>query len=99
MLIGSYLHLVIEGYVTLPDGLMIQWGTIEPSSGNEAIRTCNFPRSFSNVRIFAFAVGTGASSARDNYFYGFPVAPWSTSYQVKFSTWSSQRYQCIAIGY
>ena len=26
MLIGSYSHLVIEGYITLPDGVIIEWG-------------------------------------------------------------------------
>ena len=97
---GSYLLLAInDGYITLPSGLIIQWGTIAASSGSEAIRTCNFPKSFPSARVFAFAVGTGANNARDAYFYGYPITPWSTSNQVKFSTWAAQSYKCIAIGY
>ena len=85
MLIGSYLHLVIEGYITLPSGLIIQWG-YDPREKADA------------AGHWMTAIFLKAFSRKCFYFNGNPRSKNSNS-SIVFALNGNANWQLFAFGY
>jgi hypothetical protein len=89
---------VDNGYVTLPNGLIVQWGNTIVS-GNQTNKATSFPTAFPTAcfQVVATSVVTGASEG-DNWGLG-ASSPTATTYYLTNGNGSTRPFRFIAIGH
>jgi len=89
---------VSNGYVTLPNGLMVQWGSTTVS-GNQTNKATSFPTSFPTAcfQVIATSVVSSASEG-DNWGLG-STSPTTSTYYLTNGNGNSRLFRFIAIGH
>ena len=89
---------VSNGYVTLPNGLMVQWGsTFVP--GNQTNKATSFPTSFPTACFQVIATSVVSSAGEgDNWGLG-STSPTTSTYYLTNGNGSSRLFRFIAIGH
>ena len=89
--------LVIDGYITLPSGLIIQWRYFT-KVGNY-YHTINWPftRVFKESCFWAFATAI-ANADKDEAYRGY-MREKPTATEINLTSWGANDYIAVAIGY